>query len=156
MLPCSISFSNNIHGQSAVTQNACAAGAIAMGDSYRLIQHGIMDAMITGAVDVNVNPYGYTSMEGLGALRVDANDNPDKALCPYDKKRNGAALADGGAIFVVESLESALARNANIYCEIIGYGSHCIGKHISTPLQTGIGSYMTMRHALIEAGITPS
>jgi len=111
--------------------------------------------MIAGAVDLNVHPYAYRFMEKLGALRYDCNDDPESILASYDAKRNGTALADGGAILVLETLESALARGADIYCEITGYGANCFGNHICSPDPSGIGNFKATRMALVDADITP-
>jgi 3-oxoacyl-[acyl-carrier-protein] synthase II len=106
-LPCSVAFNHKLHGQTFTILNACAAGTIAIGDAYRLVRSGAMDLMVAGAVDFNVHPYAYRFMEKLGALRTDCNDNPEDILCPFDAKRDGTSLADGGAIMIIETLESA-------------------------------------------------
>lgn len=112
--------------------------------------------MITGGVDCNVVPATYRYMYRIKALRLDSNEAPEKAVCPFDKSRNGTALGDGGAFFLMESLESAIKRKAHIYCELLSYNANCIGNHIASADLKGECHFINARKALVDAGITPS
>lgn len=100
---------------------ASSSGAIAIGESFRLIKHGYADVIISGGVDINLNRTFFEGMELFGANCNSFNDRPEQASRPYDKQRAGPIMSDGGGSLILESLESALSRKARIYCEIVGY-----------------------------------
>lgn len=95
-------------------------------------------------------------MELFGANCNTFNDNPEKASMPFDAKRSGPIMSDGGGILVLQSLESALQRGSPIYCEVSGFSMNTDAYHILRPTDNGIGLYKAIRNALLEAGITPS
>ena len=96
-------------------------------------------------------------MELFGATNTENNEAPDKASRPFDKKRKGPVMSDGGAVLILESLESAIKRKSpNIYCEIAGFRENTEPYHILRPTEDGIGLVKAMRDALVEAGVTPS
>lgn len=141
-------------GPNKCSATACAAGAHAIGDAFKLIQWGIADAMIAGGAEAGIIPVMFA---GLDAERVMStrNDAPQKASRPFDKNRDGFVTSEGAGIVVLEELESALNRGARIYAEVIGYGFNCDAYHITAPDPAGLGAANCMRMALKDAGISP-
>ena len=134
---------------------ACAAGVHAIGDSYRIIQRGEADIMVAGSSEA---PFTLLFCAGMEALRVTtpANQDPQKAIKPFDKNRDGFANAEGAGIVILEELETALRRGARIYTELIGYGINHDAYHLSSPSPSGEGAAACIRMALREAGISPA
>jgi len=113
----------NIRGHISAASGASVAGAVAIGDAYRLIRDGYMDRVLVGGLDYNCNQNVLPGMDSFGALCTTYNDKPEEACMPFDKKRCGTVLSDGGAMIMLESYEHAKARNAKqIYCELAGFG----------------------------------
>lgn len=112
--------------------------------------------MIAGAADINLNRNFFEGMELFGANCNTFNDAPDKASMPYDQARCGPVLSDGGAIMILETLDSAIARNSKIYAEIVGYSQNTDAFHILRPTDDGIGLFKAIHQSMLEAGITPS
>ena len=141
-------------GPNKCSVTACASGAHAIGDAFKLIQWGIADAMIAGGAEAGITPIMFA---GLDAERVMStrNDAPPKASRPFDKNRDGFVTSEGSGILVLEELEAALSRGARIYAEIIGYGFNCDAYHITAPDPQGMGAANCMRMALKDAGIKP-
>jgi 3-oxoacyl-[acyl-carrier-protein] synthase II len=135
-----------LNGDNLIIPNACAAGNFAIGYAYDLIQSGRLDYALTGGVD----PFSRLAFTGFNRLLAVA---PEKVR-PFDKCRKGIMVGEGAGIVFIESLESALARNANIYAEIIGYGVSCDAYHITTPHPQAKGVLIAMERALENAGIT--
>jgi 3-oxoacyl-[acyl-carrier-protein] synthase II len=153
MAPGMISIQFGAKGPNASTATACAAGAHALGDSFKLIQNGKADAMISGGVEAVVNP---TCLAGFGAMKAlsTRNDAPEKASRPFDRDRDGFVVGEGSGILILEALDHALDRGARIYAEIIGYGMTGDGHHITAPPPDGDGAVRCMAAALNDAGIT--
>ncbi|HPZ07390.1 MAG TPA: beta-ketoacyl-ACP synthase II [Candidatus Eremiobacteraeota bacterium] len=152
MVPGQISISFNARGPNYSIVSACATGAHCIGRSYDLIKRGVVDIMITGGTDAVIIPLivaGFGNMKALSSR----NDEPKKACRPFDKRRDGFIIAEGSAILIVEALDSALSRGANIYGEIIGFGMNADGHHITAPDPEGAGIQKAMRLALKDAGI---
>ena len=108
---------------------ACATGTNCIGEAYRSIKHGYSDYILTGGAEASVCELGIGGFAALKALST--SDDPKRASIPFDKERNGFVMGEGGAVLFMESLDSALARNAKIYAEIVGYGSTCDANHIT-------------------------
>lgn len=153
MAPGEIAIQFGAKGPNMCPVTACAAGAQAIGDAFRVIQRGDADAMIVGGVDAPISPIMFA---GLGAERVMStrNDEPHKASRPFDKDRDGFVISEGCGILILEELESALNRGAKIYAEILGYGFTCDACHITAPDPDGKGASKCMKRALDDAGIT--
>ena len=130
---------------------ACASGSHSIGIGYLLIQMGFQDMIVCGGAQ-EVNPLVFGSFDGLSAFSIREND-PTKASRPFDKDRDGLVPSGGGATVIIESLESAQARGANILAEITGYGFSSNGEHISNPNKDG--QLRSLRMALKQAGINP-
>ncbi len=141
-------------GPNSCTVTACAAGANAIGDAYRLIEHGHAQAMLCGGTEAAITPLVVAGFAASRALAI-RNDDPERACRPFDKDRNGFVIGEGAGILLLEELSHALARNARIYAEISGYGMTCDGYHMTTPSPGGEGAARAIRLALKDAGITP-
>jgi 3-oxoacyl-[acyl-carrier-protein] synthase II len=137
-------------GPSTAAATACAAGSNAIGDAFRLIQLGHADAMICGGAESAITPLGVAGFASAKALSF-RNDDPSTASRPFDAERNGFVIGEGSGILVLESLEHAKARGAEILAEIVGYGMTCDAHHITSPSPGGIGGAEAMRLALKDA-----
>ena len=149
-----ISIHFGAKGPNASIATACAAGAHAVGDSFRLIQLGKVDAMITGGVESVITP---SCVAGFGAMKAlsTRNDAPEKASRPFDKDRDGFVVGEGCGIMVMEPLEAALERGAHIYGEMVGFGMSGDGHHMTAPSPDGEGAARCMQDALDDAEIKP-
>ncbi|MBE9170057.1 beta-ketoacyl-ACP synthase II [Pleurocapsales cyanobacterium LEGE 06147] len=141
-------------GPNCCTVTACAAGSNAIGDAFRLIQRGYAEAMICGGTEAAVTPLSLAGFGSMKALSI-RNDDPARASRPFDRDRDGFVMGEGAGILLLEELESALARGAKIYGEIIGYGMTCDAYHMTSPLPEGQGATRAMELALKDAGLTP-
>jgi 3-oxoacyl-[acyl-carrier-protein] synthase II len=152
MAPGMISIHLGAKGPNASLATACAAGAHAVGDSYKIILRGEADAMITGGVESVVNPTciaGFNTMKALSTR----NDEPQKASRPFDRDRDGFVVGEGSGILIIEALDHALERGAKIYAEIRGYGMSGDGFHMTAPPPDGSGAARCMSAALEDSGI---
>ncbi len=146
-MPSNISIEFGFKGPSTIIPTACAAGNYAIGYACDLIKLGRADIMLAGGSD----PFSKVAFVGFSRLNAIAPD-----VCqPFDKNRKGLLVGEGAGMLVLESLEDALARNANIYAEILGYGLSCDGYHITIPHPEGNGIISAMEKALISAKIKP-
>jgi 3-oxoacyl-[acyl-carrier-protein] synthase II len=153
MAPGMISIQFGAKGPNASVATACAAGAHAVGDSYKIILNGQADAMITGGVESVINPTciaGFNSMKALSTR----NDAPHEASRPFDRDRDGFVVGEGSGILIIEALDHALERGARIYAEISGYGMSSDGYHMTAPPPDGSGAVNCMKSALEDAGFS--
>jgi len=141
-------------GPSSAVATACAAGSNAIGDAFRLIQHGYADAMVCGGAEGAITPLGVAGFASAKALSF-RNDDPATASRPFDAERDGFVIGEGAGILVLESLESAQARGAEILGEIVGYGMTCDAHHITSPIPGGIGGARAMALALQDGRLNP-
>ena len=139
-------------GPSSAVATACAAGSNAIGDAYRLIQMGLADAMVCGGAESAITPLGVAGFASAKALSF-RNDDPATASRPFDAERNGFVIGEGAGVIVLESLEHARARGAEILAEVVGYGMTCDAHHITSPSPGGTGGAEAMRLALADARI---
>ena len=139
-------------GPSSAVATACAAGSNAIGDAYRLIQMGLADAMVCGGAESAITPLGVAGFASAKALSF-RNDDPATASRPFDAERNGFVIGEGAGVIVLESLDHARARGAEILAEVVGYGMTCDAHHITSPSPGGIGGAEAMRLALADARI---
>jgi len=135
---------------------ACATGVQAVGTATDLIQFGRCDVAIAGAVDAVMFDYILAGFSATRALTREYNDNPAAASRPFDADRSGFVLGEGGAVFLVESLEHALARDAPIYAEVLGYSSSSDAYHVAAPNPEGAGAQRAMQWALDDARVEPT
>ena len=141
-------------GPSSAVSTACAAGSNAIGDSFRLLQLGKADAMICGGAEASITPLGVAGFSSAKALSF-RNDNPSSASRPFDADRDGFVIGEGSGVLVLETLEHARDRNAQIYAEVVGYGSTCDAHHITAPSPGGIGGSKAIKEALQDGKIDP-
>jgi 3-oxoacyl-[acyl-carrier-protein] synthase II len=141
-------------GPNSATATACSAGAHAVGDAFKIIQRGDAEAMIAGGSEAAITPMGIGGFAAMKALST-RNDAPQKASRPFDRDRDGFVIGEGAGVLVLESLESARARNARIQAEIVGYGMTSDAYHITAPSTDGDGAVRVMRAALADAAIRP-
>lgn len=132
---------------------ACATGSHCIGEAFRTIKYGEADAMVAGGTEASIIASGVSGFDALNALTT--SDDPMKASIPFDLERSGFVIGEGAGVVVLEDLESAKARNADILAEIVGYGATCDAFHITCPKEDGSGSAKAMKLALKEAGIEP-
>jgi 3-oxoacyl-[acyl-carrier-protein] synthase II len=141
-------------GPSSAVATACAAGSNAIGDAFRLIQHGYADAMVCGGAEAAITPLGVAGFASAKALSF-RNDDPATASRPFDAERDGFVIGEGAGILVLESLASAQARGAEILGEIVGYGTTCDAHHITSPIPGGVGGARAMALALQDGKLNP-
>jgi beta-ketoacyl-acyl-carrier-protein synthase II len=134
--------------------SACASGSDAIGQGAMLVRTGVVDAAVVGASEATITRIGIACFDRLGALSR-RNDEIDRTPAPFDKDRDGLVMGEGAAILVIESLEHALARKAEIMAEIVGYGSTADAYHVTAPAEDGSGGAAAMRIALETGGIDP-
>jgi 3-oxoacyl-[acyl-carrier-protein] synthase II len=147
-----VSIRTGAKGPNSATATACTSGAHAVGESYRLIQHGDTDAMICGGSEAAITPLGVGGFCAMRALST-RNDAPEKASRPFDRDRDGFVIGEGAGILLLEELGHARRRNARVYCEIVGYGMSADAYHISAPSEDGDGAVRVMRATLEDAGV---
>ncbi|TKD71905.1 beta-ketoacyl-ACP synthase II [Pseudalkalibacillus hwajinpoensis] len=141
-------------GINSCTVTACASGTNSIGDSFKVIQRGDADVMITGGSEA---PITSMSVAGFGSMKaLSTNPDPATASRPFDANRDGFVIGEGAGILVIESLESAEKRGAKIYGEIVGYGSTGDAYHVTAPAPEGEGGARAMKQAIDDAGLTPS
>ncbi|MEG2537021.1 MAG: beta-ketoacyl-ACP synthase II [Hydrogenoanaerobacterium sp.] len=133
--------------------SACASGAHSIGEAFRAIKHGYLDAAITGGAEASVCEFSMGGFENMGALYM--GENADRASIPFDKERSGFVLGEGAGIIVLEEYEHAMARGAKIYAELTGYGATADAYHITSPDPSGAGTMTAMRLAMQEGGAEP-
>jgi 3-oxoacyl-[acyl-carrier-protein] synthase II len=134
---------------------ACASGTNALGEAAEMIRRGAADAMIAGASEAAITAVSMAGMNVMTALST-RNDDPQRASRPFDKDRDGFLMGEGAGILILESLEHAQARGADILCEFTGYGTTDDAHHISAPAENGAGAAMSMSLALESASYKPA
>ncbi|MEG0134263.1 MAG: beta-ketoacyl-ACP synthase II [Clostridium sp.] len=130
---------------------ACATGTNNIGDAFRSIKHGYSDIVLAGGTEAPITAMAISGFNSMRALN--SKNDPQRASIPFDKERSGFVMGEGAGILVMESLEHAEARGANILAEIVGYGSTCDAYHITSPDPEGKGATRSMEDAIKEAGI---
>lgn len=149
-----VSIRYGAKGPNEATATACTTSAHAIGDAYEIIQRGDADAMIAGGTEAPITPMGVGGFAAMRALST-RNDEPEKASRPWDAGRDGFVVGEGAGIVVLEDLEFARKRGANILAEIIGYGMSADAFHITQPAEDGEGGWRVMTNAINDAGIKP-
>lgn len=150
-----VSITYGIKGPNFTVTSACASGVHSIGEAYNYIRFGMCDQMVAGGTESTVSPMAIAGFSNMRALSV-RNSSPSEASRPWDKDRDGFVLGEGAATFILESLESALKRGAQILCEISGYGASSDAYHITSPDPEGSGFVSAMQTALNDAELNPS
>ncbi|MCB1197332.1 MAG: beta-ketoacyl-ACP synthase II [Deltaproteobacteria bacterium] len=149
-----VSMLTGAKGPNLCVVTACTTGTHSIGEAMHIIKRDDADVMIAGGTEGSITPIsvgGFGSMKALSTR----NDEPTKASRPFDKERDGFVIGEGAGVVILEELEHAKARGANIIAEVIGYGLSSDAHHISAPAPDGIGAASCMRHALRNAKINP-
>ena len=141
-------------GPNKAVVTACAAGTHSIGDSYEMIKSGRTDAMITGGTEACITKFAINAFANMKALST-RNDEPEKASRPFTADRDGFVMGEGAGVLILEELESAKARGAKIYAEVVGYGETCDAYHITSPAEGGEGATRAFIMAMEEGNIKP-
>ena len=140
----------NCRGAAMPSVTACASGTNAIGEAMRAIRHGYADAVITGGSEAAITECGVAGFINMQALST--SEDPNAACLPFDKRRGGFVIGEGGAALVLEEYEHAVKRGAKIYGEVCGYGATCDAFHITAPRPDGSAGARAIQLALQEAG----
>ncbi|MDH3622773.1 MAG: beta-ketoacyl-ACP synthase II [Myxococcales bacterium] len=154
LAPGQVSIQYGFKGPSYTHTSACASGAHAIGDAFRWIQRGEIDAAIAGGAEGAVTPVGVAAFSSMRALSR-RNDDPEAASRPFDTERDGFVIAEGAGICVLEEREQAMARGATILAEIVGYGATSDAYHMVQPAPEAEGARRAMNLALEDAKMNP-
>lgn len=154
LAPGQIAIEHGARGPNLSTVTACAASSHAVGEAFRMIREGIADAIITGGAEGTITPLAFAGFCSMRALST-RNDEPQKASRPFELDRDGFIMGEGAGILILEELEHALERGADIYAEIVGYGLSGDAYHVSAPEPNGVGAISCMKMALDYAGMKP-
>ncbi|MGL5053479.1 MAG: beta-ketoacyl-ACP synthase II [Cetobacterium sp.] len=141
-------------GPNKAVVTACAAGTHSIGDSFEMIRSGKTDAMIAGGTEACITKFAMNGFANMKALST-RNDNPQRASRPFTADRDGFVMGEGAGIVILEELESAKARGAKIYAEVVGYGETCDAYHITSPSEGGEGAARAFKMAMEQGDIKP-
>lgn len=141
-------------GPNMALATACASGSNAIGEAAEIIRRGTADVMIAGASEASIVALAMGGMNVMGALST-RNDDPQRASRPFDKDRDGFLMGEGAGILILELLEHAQARSAQVLCELTGYGTSDDAYHVSAPAENGAGAALSMQYALDDAELSP-
>jgi 3-oxoacyl-[acyl-carrier-protein] synthase II len=149
-----VSIRYGAKGPNSATATACSASAHAIGDAYKIIQRCDAEVMIAGGSEAAITPMGIGGFAAMRALST-RNDEPERASRPFDANRDGFVVGEGAGVLILESLDFAQRRNANILAEIVGYGMSGDAYHITQPAEQGDGGYRVSMAALRDAKLSP-
>src|SRR6201999_1172991 len=130
----------------------CATACHAIGEAWRMIQHGEADAFLAGGAEATVVPLGVAGFAAMKALST-RNDEPQRASRPFDKDRDGFVMGEGAGTVILEELEHAKKRGANILAELTGYGLTADAYHMTSPAPGGAGAVKAMQHCIKRSGL---
>ena len=150
-----VSIDFHLLGPNTTTVTACAASANAIGDAAAIIQRGAADVMVAGGAEASITRFAIAGFGQARALSTN-NDDPEGASRPFDLERDGFVMGEGGAALILEERERAIARGADIYAEVVGYGMSADAYHITLPRPGGAGAARAMQAAILDAAIEPS
>jgi len=159
MMICNMAAGNvaialGLKGKCTNVVTACATGSHSIGDAFRAIRYGDADVMLAGGAESSITPLGVAGFTSLQALTTAKDAN--RASIPFDKDRSGFVMGEGAGVMVLEELEHAKARGAEILAEIVGYGATCDAYHITSPAEDGSGAATAMTLAMKDAGVEPA
>lgn len=150
-----VSMALGAKGPNLCVVTACATGTHSIGDAFRILQRGDARVMIAGGAEASISPLGVAGFCAAKALSTGYNDTPEKASRPFEKNRDGFVIGEGAGVIVLETLENAKARSAQIYAEVIGYGMSGDAYHITAPAPGGEGAVRAIQAALKDASLRP-
>ena len=150
-----VAIKYNLRGINFNIASACASANHALGTAFRSIQYGDADIILTGGAEASVTPLAVAGFASMKALST-RNDDPKTSSRPFDKDRDGFVIGEGAGVLVLEELEHAKKRGANILAEVVGYGATCDAYHITAPAPNGEGGARAINMALKDAGIDPN
>jgi len=150
-----VAMSFGLKGPNTAVSTACATGSHAIGDAYRIIERDEADAMLAGGSEAALTDFGFGAFCAMRALTTSRNDEPERASRPFDRLRDGFVMSEGAGVIVLEEMEHARTRGANILGEIIGYGMSADAYHITAPSPDGEGAARAMRAGLKSARLAP-
>ncbi|MCY0886902.1 MAG: beta-ketoacyl-ACP synthase II [Alicyclobacillaceae bacterium] len=150
-----ISMMTGAMGPNLAPVSACATGTHAVGDAFKIIARGDADAMICGGAEATICDLALAGFSNMKALSTH-NDHPETASRPFDRNRDGFVMGEGAGVVVLESLDAAIARNARILAEVVGYGLSADAYHLTAPEPSGRGASLAMQSALNDAGLEPT
>lgn len=153
---CNVAMEMGVFGPNQTNANSCASGAVALGEAYRLIQSGRARVMLAGGVESPLAPLTFGSFDLIRAIAANSNDEPSRASRPFDAKRDGFVMSEGSAVLVLEEMEHAEARGADIYAELVGYATTTDAFHMTAPRPDGKQAIRVMREALQDAELKPA
>src|SRR5258706_6804154 len=156
MLACHVTIIHELKGPSNTITCAEASSHLAIGEAFRTIQRGDADLAICGGAESKVNPMGLIRQTLLKRLNETANEDPWRAVRPFDESAAGTAIAEGGGLLILEEFEHAKTRNAKIYAELVGFGASQDAYRVTDPEPSGHSYGMAIKKALTEAGAAPS
>ena len=148
------SLYNGLRGPNIATCSACATASHAIGEAWRTLVMGDADVMLAGGTEAAVNPIAMSGFDSMKAMSR-RNDDPQHASRPFDADRDGFVMGEGSGVVVLETLEHAKTRGAQIYCEIAGYANTADAHHMTSPAPGGEGGARAMRAALASGGLNP-
>lgn len=148
-----VSIATGARGKCTNVVTACATGTHCIGDAFRAIAYNDADVMLAGGTEAAICPIGVAGFMALTALTT--SEDPERASIPFDRDRGGFVMGEGAGIVVLEELEHARRRGANILAEVVGYGATGDAYHITSPSEDGSGAARAMTDAMAEAGIAP-
>ena len=148
-----VAIALGLKGKCVNVVTACATGSHSIGDALRAIQYGDADIMVAGGTESAITPIGVAGFSALTALTT--STDPNRASIPFDKERSGFVIGEGAGVVVLEELEHAKPRGAQILAEVSGYGATCDAFHITSPSEDGEGAAMAMHLAMEEARVRP-
>ena len=154
MIAGNLSIKYGFRGPNIALVTACTTGTHNIGMGMRMIQHGDADVMVVGGAEQATSPVTVAGFAAMKALST-RNDEPERASRPWDRDRDGFVLGDGAGVMVIEERNRAVARGANIYCELKGFGMSADGWHITSPPDDGRGAVASMASAIADAGLRP-
>lgn len=148
-----VSIEHGFRGPNHAVSTACASGAHAVGDAFRMISYDEADVMVAGGSESCIDVLSIAGFSRMRALATAFNDDPTKASRPFDKNRSGFVISEGAGILVLEEMAHAKARGAPVLCEIVGYGRSGDAFHVTQPSSEGVGAVLAMERALQDAGM---
>ena len=151
---CNIAIEFGVRGPNSTNAMSCASGTIAVGDAFRQIRDGYADVMISGGAEAPLSPLCYGAFSLIRAMST-RNDDPASASRPFDRDRDGFVMGEGSAVLILEERDRAVARGAQIYAEVLGYGLTNDAHHMTAPLPDGSQAARSISLALQDAAVTP-